>query len=97
MALIARPGTELVEYNTDEFLVKFATYTKYLKNIDKFIYNQYEGKNAFGEILVDETKKFRPLEDLDTALLEKWLKLAWNTEFLLYISNMNHDTDILKD
>jgi len=96
MSLIVRGNTDLADYSATEYLIKFTTYTNYLKNINEFIYDLYKDENKFGAILAEKTARFKLGKNLSPEKLEKWLKLSWNTEFLLNISTKNHDIDILR-
>lgn len=96
MALIAKANTGFANASKDDDLKRFSTYLNYLENISDFIHSEYGDPDNFGDIIVKETKRFRTLSGLELTKLEKWLKLSWNTEYLLYVSCEDKDDEILR-
>jgi len=95
MALIAKPYKQ--EYYPDETVdnvIGFNTYNYYLECILKYIEDSYGHPDQFCSEVLASTKKLKLISDFDKHWVEKWLKLSWNTEFLL---NQNtEDAEIVR-
>jgi len=80
---------------------RFSTYLNYLESICDYIYDEYgDSDNGdsdnLGSVIVKSAKTFKLSSDLDHTKLEKWLKLSWNNEYLLYVNCEGKDEEVLR-
>lgn len=80
VSLVARVETK------DQELIKFDTYRFYLECIADYINHEYGDLHQFGIRCLENTRKLRLFNGFDSAWVERFLKIAWNTEYLLSIS-----------
>lgn len=68
---------------TTETDIKFETYRGYLDAIRRQIYLTYGSWTNFGRKCVEQTRNIQGIGDFDHDWVERFLKIAWNTEFIL--------------
>lgn len=71
--------------------IKFETYRFYLRCLVDFIDDTYGGFNNLSLAVLDYSKRFQRFKNFDKEWVERFLKIAWNTE---YIANLNQQEDI---
>lgn len=65
--------------------VKFDTYRFYLQCIKDSLIEAYEDWNYFARACANSTQTLQGLGNHDEDWIERFLKIAWNTEYLLYV------------
>lgn len=92
MSLIAEPYKNNDDLNDN--IIGFNTYNYYLESIVKYMEDTYEYPDYFFWQVIDNANKLELLSTFDKHWVEKWLKLSWNTEFLL--NQNSEDVDIIR-
>lgn len=64
---------------------KFETYRYYLKCICLYLSSEYSNLPSFIQYCYEKTRSIKLLKSLDPIEIERYLRIAWNTEFLLTI------------
>ena len=64
--------------------IKFSTYLFYLESISRFLDLQYGDWDGLALACATKVKALAPLPTFDQTYVERHLRLAWNTECLLY-------------
>lgn len=63
--------------------IKFETYRGYLDAVRRHIYQTYGSWKHFGRTCIDQTLHMQGIGVFDQPWVERFLKIAWNTEFIL--------------
>ncbi len=63
--------------------IRFETYSNYLACIQGYMIESYGDWNQYAARCVVETARVQPRPNLDLSRIERLMKLAWNTEYLL--------------
>ena len=74
--------------------VKFETYRYYLECFREYLRQEHSDWQAFARKVLKHTQRVQPLKDFDISWLERFLKIAWNTEYLLSVGS--GDTELLR-
>jgi hypothetical protein len=74
----------------------FETYRFYLVCFQHVMTQQHGDWGSFGGACAEATKKLQGLRDLDLLWIERWLKIAWNTEYLLTVALEMTDPNALR-
>jgi len=61
---------------------KFETYRLYLRNICDYLISTYGEWRVFGNFVIDKFTTIQPIHTSEVNYIERFLKLAWNTEYL---------------
>ena len=78
--LIARPIFNPTE---DDNIKRLRTYYNYLRCVNKFLINEYSNWQQYAGYCISKTSKIQGKPDLDLDWINRWLKIAWNTEYLI--------------
>jgi len=84
-------GLILKQKVKDIQLIKFETYRFYLECIVLHIKNKYGTLPKFGITCLARTQKLQGRKDFDSDWVERFMKIAWNTEYLLMINTSNRE------
>lgn len=71
------------ELNEADQRRRFSTYWNYLAQLERLLRDQYGDWRKFGRTVLHSTRKLRPDPSLDRHHVRRFLRLAWNTEYLL--------------
>jgi phosphopantetheinyl transferase (holo-ACP synthase) len=66
-----------------EIEIKFETYRYYLDSICSQIEQEYTAWRLFCKFCLKETNSLQGISGLDEAWVKRWMKIAWNTEYLM--------------
>jgi hypothetical protein len=69
-------------YLDSEIDKKFETYRLYLLNICKYLISTYSEWRIFGDFVNEKFSTLQPLRTTEVNYIERFLKLAWNTEYI---------------
>ncbi|MCK4817536.1 hypothetical protein KA005_17340 [bacterium] len=67
----------------NETKIKFETYRFYLQCICEYLHQEYDSWTNFGERCLEATKRLREMPCFDDGWIKRFMKIAWNTEYLL--------------
>lgn len=67
----------------DQNEIRFETYRNYLTGIRSYLTETYQDWEQFADIWTEKTRTLQRNPNLDLTRIERFMKLAWNTEFLL--------------
>lgn len=73
----------IYDFGNDENIKRLRTYYNYLKSVKDFLVNEYGVWQDYGSYCVRQTIKVQGVKDLDLVWINRWLKIAWNTEYLI--------------
>ncbi len=68
---------------TSEIDIKFETYRFYLESFCRQIDIEYRTWENFLEKCLDQSKRLQGFHGFDEAWVKRWMKIAWNTEYLM--------------
>ena len=78
--LVTRVGFNPIE---EENLRRLRTYYNYLKCINEFLIEEYIDWQRYARFCITETIKVQGKPNLNLDWINRWLKIAWNTEYLI--------------
>lgn len=78
-----RPPKLIPRLDEDEAQIKFATYLNYLRFFKEHLSDEYESQEALVEQTLKKAASLEPCANPDRKWVQRFLKIAWNTEFLL--------------
>lgn len=78
----------------DDHSIKFSTYWNYVRHISYFLNNEYDDWREFGDQVQYKIRKLQGFGDFDKEWVRRFLRLAWNTEYLL--NQGRDDSELLK-
>ena len=67
--------------------IKFETYRFYLQSICGAIHNEHRTSKQLGLECLRRTQRLQVLKNFDMDWIERWMKIAWNTEYLLSVGS----------
>lgn len=67
----------------DDDEIRFETYRNYLTAIRNYLIESYGDWNRFAIFCIENVASLQSKPGLDSAWIERFMKLAWNTEYLL--------------
>jgi len=71
------------DFKNEENIKKLRTYYNYLKSVKDFLITEYGVWQDYGFYCVQQTIKVQGAKELDLTWINRWLKIAWNTEYLI--------------
>lgn len=74
----------------------FETYRFYLVWIQRLLIRDQKKWQTFGDVCLAKTKTLQGMKDVDEAWIRRWLKIAWNTEYLLTVALESTDASLLR-
>jgi hypothetical protein len=74
----------------------FDTYRFYLICARDLLVRQHKEWKSFGKECLVATQKLQGMIDVDEAWIARWLKIAWNTEYLLTVALESQDINLLR-
>lgn len=69
--------------SSSEIEIKFETYRYYLDSICRQIEDEYTAWRVFCKFCLKETTSLQGISGFDEAWVKRWMKIAWNTEYLM--------------
>jgi hypothetical protein len=75
--------------NEEEF--KFETYSNYLNSIVGFMRTKYPNLETLFENIIFNSTRIQGFPACDMKILDRFLKIAWNTEYLVNVHNISDE------
>ena len=69
--------------STSEIEIKFETYRFYLESICRQLEKEYSVWRIYCNRCIEDTKSLQGLSGFDEVWVKRWMKIAWNTEYLM--------------
>ncbi len=74
--------------------IRFETYRYYLESINTYLIQEYRRWQTFGHRCAKHTHRLQGMRSPDLPWIERFMKIAWNTEYLL--NQGFDDTDLIR-
>lgn len=77
-----------------EARIKFDTYRFYLNCVCQHLITEYSNWEGFVSLCIQQTRSLQGMQQIDHRWIDRFMKIAWNTEYLLYLDA--RDPEILR-